>query len=175
MLEQSAHYLTPIFIIYSFCGSLSVYVLESCSWQSTVYRDGEEWKPSLCSRCVCTNGETQCSVAECQQVACKPVSFWKYTLAHTYCVITLKLAFQGALYLSSVYFVLIQKAEWHWLKKKNGQGTILKCIIDYVSHTLLFKIGLQVYLHKNRQKWVYFLWLNLLALFPQLGITSWVC
>uniref|UniRef100_A0AAX7USN5 Fraser extracellular matrix complex subunit 1 n=1 Tax=Astatotilapia calliptera TaxID=8154 RepID=A0AAX7USN5_ASTCA len=45
---------------------------ESCSWQGIVYRDGEEWKPSLCSRCVCSNGEVQCSVAECQQVACKP-------------------------------------------------------------------------------------------------------
>uniref|UniRef100_A0A8P4K7M3 Fraser extracellular matrix complex subunit 1 n=1 Tax=Dicentrarchus labrax TaxID=13489 RepID=A0A8P4K7M3_DICLA len=45
---------------------------KSCSWQGTVYRDGEEWKPSLCSRCVCSNGEVQCLVAECQQVACKP-------------------------------------------------------------------------------------------------------
>ncbi|GLD61427.1 extracellular matrix protein FRAS1 isoform X1, partial [Lates japonicus] len=45
---------------------------ESCSWQGAVYRDGEEWKPSLCSRCVCGNGDVQCSVAECQQVACKP-------------------------------------------------------------------------------------------------------
>ncbi|XP_035766601.1 extracellular matrix protein FRAS1 [Neolamprologus brichardi] len=50
------------------CGSSG----ESCSWQGIVYRDGEEWKPSLCSRCVCSNGEVQCSVAECQQVACKP-------------------------------------------------------------------------------------------------------
>ncbi|XP_030272850.1 extracellular matrix organizing protein FRAS1 isoform X1 [Sparus aurata] len=45
---------------------------ESCSWQGTAYRDGEELEPSLCSRCVCGNGEVQCSVAECQQVACKP-------------------------------------------------------------------------------------------------------
>ncbi|XP_028271091.1 extracellular matrix organizing protein FRAS1 isoform X8 [Parambassis ranga] len=45
---------------------------ESCSWQGVTYRDGEEWKPSLCSRCVCSNGNVQCSVAECQQVACKP-------------------------------------------------------------------------------------------------------
>uniref|UniRef100_A0A4W6CQ63 Fraser extracellular matrix complex subunit 1 n=1 Tax=Lates calcarifer TaxID=8187 RepID=A0A4W6CQ63_LATCA len=45
---------------------------KSCSWQGAVYRDGEEWKPSLCSRCVCSNGDVQCSVAECQQVACKP-------------------------------------------------------------------------------------------------------
>ncbi|CAK6978406.1 hypothetical protein NQZ68_028223 [Scomber scombrus] len=45
---------------------------ESCTWQGAAYRDGEEWKPSLCSRCVCSNGEVQCSAAECQQVACKP-------------------------------------------------------------------------------------------------------
>ncbi|XP_068615370.1 extracellular matrix organizing protein FRAS1-like, partial [Brachionichthys hirsutus] len=45
---------------------------ESCSWQGSVFRDGEEWKPSHCSRCVCSNGEVQCSVAECQQVSCKP-------------------------------------------------------------------------------------------------------
>ncbi|KAM9742832.1 extracellular matrix organizing protein FRAS1 isoform 2-T2 [Menidia menidia] len=45
---------------------------ESCPWQGIVYRDGEEWKPSLCSRCVCSNGTAQCSVVECQQVACNP-------------------------------------------------------------------------------------------------------
>ncbi|AWP07675.1 putative extracellular matrix protein FRAS1 [Scophthalmus maximus] len=45
---------------------------ESCSWQGLVRRDGEEWKPSLCSRCVCSSGDVQCSVAECRPVACKP-------------------------------------------------------------------------------------------------------
>ncbi|KAM6930976.1 extracellular matrix organizing protein FRAS1 [Xenentodon cancila] len=45
---------------------------ESCSWEGVVYRDGEEWKPSLCSRCVCVSGRVQCAVVECQQVACKP-------------------------------------------------------------------------------------------------------
>ncbi|KAM3867993.1 extracellular matrix organizing protein FRAS1 [Diretmus argenteus] len=44
---------------------------ESCSWQGEVYRDGVEWKPSLCSKCVCSNGKVQCSAVECQQVACK--------------------------------------------------------------------------------------------------------
>uniref|UniRef100_A0A3B5BBU9 VWFC domain-containing protein n=1 Tax=Stegastes partitus TaxID=144197 RepID=A0A3B5BBU9_9TELE len=44
----------------------------SCSWQGATYRDGEEWKPSSCSRCVCSDGDVQCSVAECRQVACKP-------------------------------------------------------------------------------------------------------
>ncbi|XP_041854892.1 extracellular matrix protein FRAS1 [Melanotaenia boesemani] len=45
---------------------------DSCSWQGVVYRDGEEWSPSLCSRCFCTSGRVQCSVVECRQVACKP-------------------------------------------------------------------------------------------------------
>lgn len=90
MLKQSAHYLTPNSTVYSFCVylCLCVCVSESCSWQGTVYRDGEEWKPSLCSRCVCSNGEVQCSVAECQQVACKPVSFWKY-FTHFFIMFTL--------------------------------------------------------------------------------------
>uniref|UniRef100_A0AAX7TTD3 VWFC domain-containing protein n=1 Tax=Astatotilapia calliptera TaxID=8154 RepID=A0AAX7TTD3_ASTCA len=58
--------------LFYLCVRVCVCLLESCSWQGIVYRDGEEWKPSLCSRCVCSNGEVQCSVAECQQVACKP-------------------------------------------------------------------------------------------------------
>ncbi|XP_061672611.1 extracellular matrix protein FRAS1 isoform X3 [Syngnathoides biaculeatus] len=45
---------------------------ESCSWQGTAYRDGEDWHPSQCSRCVCHSGDVRCSVAECPQVACKP-------------------------------------------------------------------------------------------------------
>ncbi|XP_056274598.1 extracellular matrix protein FRAS1 [Pseudoliparis swirei] len=44
----------------------------SCSWGGVAYRDGEEWAPSLCSRCVCSDGDVRCSVAECQPVACKP-------------------------------------------------------------------------------------------------------
>lgn len=44
---------------------------DSCQWQGSVYRDGEQWKPSLCSRCVCADGRVQCAVAECQPVACK--------------------------------------------------------------------------------------------------------
>ncbi|KAM8885583.1 extracellular matrix organizing protein FRAS1 isoform 1-T2 [Spinachia spinachia] len=43
-----------------------------CSWQGAEYRDGEEWAPSLCSRCACGGGEVRCSVAECRPVACKP-------------------------------------------------------------------------------------------------------
>ncbi|KAM4616687.1 extracellular matrix organizing protein FRAS1 [Polymixia lowei] len=45
---------------------------ESCSWQGVEYRDGEEWKPSLCSKCYCNSGAVQCSAVECQPVACKP-------------------------------------------------------------------------------------------------------
>ncbi|MED6236366.1 hypothetical protein ATANTOWER_008091 [Ataeniobius toweri] len=45
---------------------------ESCSWQGLVYRDGEEWEPGICSRCFCGSGKAQCSVVECQQVACRP-------------------------------------------------------------------------------------------------------
>ncbi|CAN9512669.1 unnamed protein product [Ophioblennius macclurei] len=45
---------------------------ESCSWQGVVHRDGERWKPSLCTRCVCNNGRVECAVAECQPVTCKP-------------------------------------------------------------------------------------------------------
>uniref|UniRef100_UPI0037E879D7 extracellular matrix organizing protein FRAS1 n=1 Tax=Semicossyphus pulcher TaxID=241346 RepID=UPI0037E879D7 len=43
-----------------------------CSWQGSVYRDGEQWRPSLCSRCSCSDGDVQCSATECQQVVCKP-------------------------------------------------------------------------------------------------------
>ncbi|KAF7205299.1 extracellular matrix organizing protein FRAS1 isoform X2 [Nothobranchius furzeri] len=43
----------------------------SCSWQGGIYRDGEEWKPTICSRCSCSNGKVQCWVVECPQVACR--------------------------------------------------------------------------------------------------------
>uniref|UniRef100_A0A8C7MVD0 Fraser extracellular matrix complex subunit 1 n=1 Tax=Oncorhynchus kisutch TaxID=8019 RepID=A0A8C7MVD0_ONCKI len=38
----------------------------SCSWEDHDYRDGEEWSPSPCSKCVCSNGLPQCYAAECQ-------------------------------------------------------------------------------------------------------------
>uniref|UniRef100_A0A3Q1CIX6 VWFC domain-containing protein n=1 Tax=Amphiprion ocellaris TaxID=80972 RepID=A0A3Q1CIX6_AMPOC len=44
----------------------------SCSWQGAPYRDGQQWNPSSCSRCSCSDGQVQCWVAECRQVACKP-------------------------------------------------------------------------------------------------------
>ncbi|XP_065453534.1 extracellular matrix organizing protein FRAS1 isoform X1 [Chrysemys picta bellii] len=43
---------------------------ESCSFDGQMFRDGEEWHLSQCSKCVCRNGETQCFTAECQPVLC---------------------------------------------------------------------------------------------------------
>ncbi|XP_029574000.1 extracellular matrix organizing protein FRAS1 [Salmo trutta] len=43
----------------------------SCSWEDHEYRDGEEWRPSPCSKCVCMNRLPQCFTAECQPVVCK--------------------------------------------------------------------------------------------------------
>ncbi|XP_046698206.1 extracellular matrix protein FRAS1 [Silurus meridionalis] len=44
----------------------------SCSWEGKEHRDGELWSPSPCTRCECKDGQTQCSVAECQPITCKP-------------------------------------------------------------------------------------------------------
>uniref|UniRef100_A0A3B4AGL3 VWFC domain-containing protein n=1 Tax=Periophthalmus magnuspinnatus TaxID=409849 RepID=A0A3B4AGL3_9GOBI len=43
----------------------------SCRWEDKEYRDGEQFQSGLCSRCVCSDGEVQCSVAECPSVSCK--------------------------------------------------------------------------------------------------------
>ncbi|XP_062899606.1 extracellular matrix protein FRAS1 isoform X1 [Mobula hypostoma] len=43
----------------------------SCLFEGRVYRDGEDWKLTACSKCVCNNGEAQCYTAECQPVYCK--------------------------------------------------------------------------------------------------------
>uniref|UniRef100_A0AAV2MQP4 VWFC domain-containing protein n=1 Tax=Knipowitschia caucasica TaxID=637954 RepID=A0AAV2MQP4_KNICA len=43
----------------------------SCRWEDREYRDGEQFESGLCSRCVCSDGEIQCSVAECPSVSCK--------------------------------------------------------------------------------------------------------
>uniref|UniRef100_A0A8C0G3Q6 VWFC domain-containing protein n=1 Tax=Chelonoidis abingdonii TaxID=106734 RepID=A0A8C0G3Q6_CHEAB len=42
----------------------------SCSFDGQMFRDGEEWHLSQCSKCVCRNGATQCFTAECQPVLC---------------------------------------------------------------------------------------------------------
>ncbi|XP_023676521.2 extracellular matrix organizing protein FRAS1 isoform X1 [Paramormyrops kingsleyae] len=44
----------------------------SCSADGLVFRDGGQWYPSPCMKCVCSAGETQCFVAECQSIVCKP-------------------------------------------------------------------------------------------------------
>ncbi|KAM6954491.1 extracellular matrix organizing protein FRAS1 [Aplochiton taeniatus] len=43
----------------------------SCSYEDTVYRDGEEWRPSVCSKCGCDDGQVQCFAAQCQPVSCQ--------------------------------------------------------------------------------------------------------
>ncbi|XP_067084625.1 extracellular matrix protein FRAS1 [Osmerus mordax] len=42
----------------------------SCSWEGGDYRSGEEWTVGPCSRCVCRDGQAECSTAECQPVVC---------------------------------------------------------------------------------------------------------
>ncbi|XP_046872768.1 extracellular matrix protein FRAS1 isoform X2 [Hypomesus transpacificus] len=42
----------------------------SCSWEGGDYRSGEEWLVGPCSRCVCRDGQAECSTAECQPVVC---------------------------------------------------------------------------------------------------------
>ncbi|KAL4623271.1 extracellular matrix protein FRAS1, partial [Arapaima gigas] len=44
----------------------------SCSSEGQELRDGEEWQPTPCTKCVCNAGETQCAVVECRPVVCKP-------------------------------------------------------------------------------------------------------
>ncbi|KAM4809143.1 extracellular matrix organizing protein FRAS1 [Rhinophrynus dorsalis] len=42
-----------------------------CSLDGHLLQDGEEWKPSQCSRCICNNGVIQCFTADCQPVLCE--------------------------------------------------------------------------------------------------------
>ncbi|XP_072289092.1 extracellular matrix organizing protein FRAS1, partial [Eucyclogobius newberryi] len=43
----------------------------SCRWDDRELRDGETFESGLCSRCVCSDGAVQCSVAECAPVSCR--------------------------------------------------------------------------------------------------------
>ncbi|NWY04165.1 FRAS1 protein, partial [Nothoprocta ornata] len=43
---------------------------ESCSFDGRSFRDGEAWRLSQCSKCICRDGATQCFVASCQPVLC---------------------------------------------------------------------------------------------------------
>ncbi|MGH0123135.1 UNVERIFIED_CONTAM: hypothetical protein FKN15_026250 [Acipenser sinensis] len=44
---------------------------ETCSFEGQEYQDGEEWKPTPCSKCICNNGASECYAAECHPVVCK--------------------------------------------------------------------------------------------------------
>uniref|UniRef100_A0A8C6ZI42 VWFC domain-containing protein n=1 Tax=Nothoprocta perdicaria TaxID=30464 RepID=A0A8C6ZI42_NOTPE len=46
---------------------------ESCSFDGRSFRDGEAWRLSQCSKCICRDGATQCFVASCQPVLCSQV------------------------------------------------------------------------------------------------------
>ncbi|XP_025062352.1 extracellular matrix protein FRAS1 isoform X12 [Alligator sinensis] len=52
------------------CCPKCVGIGESCSFDGQMFRDGEEWQLSPCSKCFCRNGATQCFTAECRPVAC---------------------------------------------------------------------------------------------------------
>ncbi|XP_076999177.1 extracellular matrix organizing protein FRAS1 isoform X1 [Tamandua tetradactyla] len=43
---------------------------KSCSYEGRVFQDGEDWQLSLCAKCVCRNGVTQCFAAQCQPLFC---------------------------------------------------------------------------------------------------------
>ncbi|MGH0181185.1 UNVERIFIED_CONTAM: hypothetical protein FKN15_006840 [Acipenser sinensis] len=44
---------------------------ETCLFEGQEYQDGEEWKPTPCSKCICNNGASECYAAECHPVVCK--------------------------------------------------------------------------------------------------------
>ncbi|KAJ8339232.1 hypothetical protein SKAU_G00360180 [Synaphobranchus kaupii] len=44
----------------------------SCFEEGQEYRDGEEWQPTSCTKCVCNTGETQCSAVQCLPAVCQP-------------------------------------------------------------------------------------------------------
>ncbi|XP_061439271.1 extracellular matrix organizing protein FRAS1 isoform X3 [Rhineura floridana] len=44
---------------------------ETCSFDGQMFRDGEEWRPSKCAKCICRNGTVQCFTALCQPVLCE--------------------------------------------------------------------------------------------------------
>ncbi|XP_069482442.1 extracellular matrix organizing protein FRAS1 [Ambystoma mexicanum] len=44
---------------------------EPCHWDGRLLHDGEQWKQSACSRCVCRDGVVQCYTAECSPVLCE--------------------------------------------------------------------------------------------------------
>uniref|UniRef100_A0A4W3I1G5 Fraser extracellular matrix complex subunit 1 n=1 Tax=Callorhinchus milii TaxID=7868 RepID=A0A4W3I1G5_CALMI len=53
------------------CCSKCVQTGTSCFFEGEMYRDGEEWKLTGCSKCVCSNGNVQCYIAECEALHCE--------------------------------------------------------------------------------------------------------
>lgn len=49
------------------------YLLEPCSFDGRLFRDGEDWRLGRCSKCVCRDGTTQCFTASCQPLLCSQV------------------------------------------------------------------------------------------------------
>ncbi|XP_035245707.1 extracellular matrix protein FRAS1-like isoform X1 [Anguilla anguilla] len=44
----------------------------SCFEEGQEYRDGEEWQPTSCTKCVCSGGEPQCFAVQCLPAVCQP-------------------------------------------------------------------------------------------------------
>ncbi|XP_036384589.1 extracellular matrix protein FRAS1-like [Megalops cyprinoides] len=54
------------------CANNSSLFSASCIVEGREYRDREEWRPSPCTKCVCSAGETHCFSVQCQPVVCQP-------------------------------------------------------------------------------------------------------
>ncbi|XP_053559271.1 LOW QUALITY PROTEIN: extracellular matrix organizing protein FRAS1 [Bombina bombina] len=53
------------------CCPICVGTGESCSLEGHLLRDGEQWKLSQCSRCICKNGFVECFTADCLPMLCE--------------------------------------------------------------------------------------------------------
>ncbi|XP_041084402.1 extracellular matrix organizing protein FRAS1-like isoform X2 [Polyodon spathula] len=53
------------------CCPVCVRTGETCLFEGQEYQDGEEWKPTPCSKCICNNGASECYAAECHPIVCK--------------------------------------------------------------------------------------------------------
>ncbi|XP_071953706.1 extracellular matrix organizing protein FRAS1-like [Antedon mediterranea] len=52
------------------CCPQCVKVGRQCAYQSQQYRHGQSWSPAKCALCKCTDGTTQCYIADCPPVSC---------------------------------------------------------------------------------------------------------
>ncbi|KAJ8404524.1 hypothetical protein AAFF_G00337910 [Aldrovandia affinis] len=57
---------------YGECCPKCVHNGASCSVEGQEHRDGEEWQPTSCTKCVCSAGEAQCFAVQCQSLMCQP-------------------------------------------------------------------------------------------------------